>query len=99
VAQVVFHGRALADLQRIADFLALADPVSGAKTIDLVRDAISVLARHPLIGRPVEEEMRELVISRGRSGYVALYQYYELDDVVAVLAVRHQREQGYTESA
>jgi len=72
--------------------------VSGAETIDLVRDAVSVLARHPLIGRPAEDGMRELVISRGRSGYVALYQYYDRQDIVAVLAIRHQRELGYSES-
>jgi len=38
--------------------------------------------------------LRELVISLGRSGYVALF---EIDDpkTVTVLAVRHQREDDY----
>jgi len=49
-----------------------------------------------LIGRPVESNYRELVISRGRSGYIALYRYHETRDVVLVLAIRHQREAGYT---
>ena len=79
--------------------MASEDPGSGAETIDLVRDAVSVLERHPLIGRPVEDGMRELVISRGRSGHVALHQYYGEEDLVAVLAIRHQREQGYSGSA
>ena len=55
-----------------------------------------MLARHPLIGRPTEEEpLRELVISRGRTGYVALYSYEQAEDVVIVQSVRHQREAGY----
>lgn len=38
--------------------------------------------------------MRELVISRGSTGYIALYLYHEIRDVVTVLAIRHQREVG-----
>ena len=54
-----------------------------------------VLARHPLIGRPAEKGLHELLISRGKSGYAALYRYLEAADVVLVLALRHQREAGY----
>jgi plasmid stabilization system protein ParE len=50
---------------------------------------------HPAVGRPVGANLRELVISRGRTGYLALYAYDDLADTVAVLAVRHQRESGY----
>jgi len=35
------------------------------------------------------------VISRGRSGYLALYRYDEDRDRVLVLTIRHQREAGY----
>ncbi|HUX25319.1 MAG TPA: type II toxin-antitoxin system RelE/ParE family toxin, partial [Burkholderiales bacterium] len=38
---------------------------------------------------------RELVIARGRTGYVALYDWLEPIDAVVVLALRHQREAGY----
>lgn len=37
---------------------------------------------------------RELVIPFGRRGYVALFEI-EGDDVVTILAVRHQRESDY----
>jgi plasmid stabilization system protein ParE len=37
--------------------------------------------------------VRELVISHGRDGYVALYRVRA--GTVVVLAVRHQREAGY----
>jgi hypothetical protein len=36
-----------------------------------------------------------LVISRGRTGYLALYRFLPLLDRVLVVALRHQRESGY----
>ena len=63
--------------------------------VHLIAEAVDVLANHPLMGRPVEQGLRELVISQGKSGYVALYSYEREADVVLVLAIRHQREAGY----
>lgn len=56
-----------------------------------------LLETAPDIGRPLPEmpELRELVISFGDSGYVALYRYERADDAVYVLAFRHQKEAGY----
>lgn len=99
MARLIYAGRALADLERLTDFLLDTDPVAAAATIELVEEAVSVLRRHPLIGRPAEAGLRELVISRGRSGYVALYSYEQALDTVLVLAVRHQREAGYVGDA
>jgi hypothetical protein len=48
-----------------------------------------------LIGRPVEDGQRELVIGRAARGYVALYRYVAAIDTVFLLAVRAQREDGY----
>ena len=95
MALVAYSGRALRDFERIFDFLAADDAVSAALAVADVGDAISVLARHPFIGRPAEEGLHELVISRGKTGYVALYRYLEASDVILVLALRHQREAGY----
>jgi hypothetical protein len=39
--------------------------------------------------------MRELVISRGKTGHVALYDYDPDGDVVVIVALRAQREAGY----
>ena len=63
--------------------------------VDVIADAVEVLARHPLIGRIAEHSLRELVISRGKTGYIALYDYDADDDRVVILAVRAQREAGY----
>jgi plasmid stabilization system protein ParE len=83
------------DLDRLTEFLLEAAPDAAVEVVDLIVDALTVLARHPLIGRPVHSGLRELVISRGHSGYLALYSYDEQADVALVLAVRHQREQDY----
>ena len=77
-----------------ARLTVLEDAAPGA--VDLIFDAVDALVLHPLIGRPAEDGLRELVISRGKSGYVALYRYNEALEIVFVLAVRHQREAGFT---
>ncbi|MBU6467259.1 MAG: type II toxin-antitoxin system RelE/ParE family toxin [Burkholderiales bacterium] len=95
MAKLSYSERALADLERLTDFLLEVDPVAAASTVDLIAEAVDLLIRHPLIGRPVERGLRELVISRGRTGYVALYSVEDAYDAVLVLAIRHQREAGY----
>lgn len=95
MAKLSYSDRALADLERLIDFLVEVDPVAAASTVDLIAEAVGLLIRHPLIGRPVEYGLRELVISRGRTGYVALYSVEDEHDAVLILAIRHQREAGY----
>ena len=55
-----------------------------------------MLAKHPEIGRPVEDlpsEIREWVIEFGQGAYIARYEYDEKQ--VVILAIRHGRELGY----
>lgn len=96
MAEVVYCRRAFADLERLADFLIKDARQAAVTAIDVISDGIEILARHPFVGRPCEEGLRELLISYGKSGYVALYSYEQKQDVVLVLAIRHQREAGYS---
>jgi plasmid stabilization system protein ParE len=57
--------------------------------------AVEDLAAHPLLGRRVHGDIRELVISFGQPEYIALYQFVVPHDEVRVLALRHQREIGF----
>ncbi|MET1084743.1 MAG: type II toxin-antitoxin system RelE/ParE family toxin [Burkholderiales bacterium] len=91
-----YSARALADLDRLLDFLAEQDATVAVDAAGLIADAVSVLARHPYIGRPVRGDLRELVISHGRTGYVALYRVQPRRERVEVLVVRHQREAGFS---
>lgn len=95
MAQVVFSTEALADLERLSEFLVEKAPEAAADTLSYMLDAVGILAGHPLVGRRVEEELRELVVSRGHSGYLALYVFDAARDVVRILRIRHQREAGY----
>lgn len=74
------------------------DRKAAADTLPILERGLAILKDHPLIGRRVEAGLRELVISRGRTGYVALYDYRLLQDTVIVHAIRHQREQGYPQT-
>ena len=97
MAAVVYSARALAHLERAFEFLAESDPRAALKAATAIQSAVSTLAAHPLLGRRVEGEIRELVISFGKSGYVALYRFLPHLEVVRVLAIRHQRELDYPE--
>ena len=96
MARVKYAAGAWRDLERIFEFHAEEDPQRAAQIVSLVTGAVDMLTEHPLIGRRAEEGMRELVISHGRSGFLALYRFREVEDVITILAIRHQREAGYT---
>jgi hypothetical protein len=44
-----------------------------------------------------EGGLRELIISRRRSGYLARHEFDQVRDMVMVARIRHQRESGYSE--
>ena len=83
------------DLERIAVWLRHHEVEHAQTRADEIVGALDVLAGNPLIGRPVHEDKRELVMGRGSHGYVALYRYAAIADTVVVLAIRAQREGGY----
>ncbi len=97
MASVSFTACALTDLDRLFDFLAEHDPGAADHAAHAIVDATRILRDHPLIGRPVRGDIRELVISSGRTGYVALYRLKRGNARVEILTIRHQREAGYRE--
>ncbi|RYF80156.1 MAG: type II toxin-antitoxin system RelE/ParE family toxin [Comamonadaceae bacterium] len=95
MSRVTLHAQAQRDVIRLTDFLFDSDPAAAVETAELLRHALRILERHPAIGRRVSARIRELVIHRGRAGYLALYRVSSDDQEVEVLAIRHQRESGY----
>lgn len=94
---IVFAEEALTDLERIFEFNAERDPAVALQHLAKIRDAVLILRDHPQIGRIAERgsTLRELIISQGRDGYVALYEHAVEERLVRVVALRHQREAGY----
>ena len=95
MAQVVYSAYALENIERAMQFLREKNPELAVASAAAIRSAVENLATHPLIGRRVEGDLRELVISYGATGYIALYRFDIQRDQVRGLALRHQREVGY----
>ena len=86
----------LLDVARLHDFLAPKSRDAAKRALKAIRQGIKALAKHPEVGRPVEElpsEFREWAIEFGHGAYVALY-HFDGKQIV-ILAVRHGREAGY----
>lgn len=83
------------DFDRILDHLAQYQVENPALRIREIIEAFNVLEYNPMIGRPSNNDKRELVIGHRSHGYVALYRYVVEVDTVFILAVRSQQEAGY----
>ena len=95
MATVVYSARALDHIERAFQFLRDKNPDAAQNAVTAIQSAANNLAAHPLVGRRLEGELRELIISYGHSGYIALYRFVIACDEVRILAIRHQREVGY----
>lgn len=97
---VRFTEEAEADLLRLYDFQLEQDPHStelAQRALSRIVQAIELLKQFPFTCRKMSAHnpyLRELIISFGAAGYVALFEI-EPDHVVTILAVRHQRESDY----
>jgi plasmid stabilization system protein ParE len=103
VATVVYSSRALAHLERAfehlrsesSEHLRSENPDVALAAAAAIHSAVESLTAHPLLGRRIQGDIRELVISYGQTGYIALYRFVVSKDEVRILAIRHQREIGF----
>ncbi|ARU32446.1 plasmid stabilization protein [Sulfuriferula sp. AH1] len=94
---VRFTPAAAKDLQRLFDFLAVQDVKAARRARTAIAKGLEFLRMFPFSCRKASPEhplLRELIISFGTNGYVALF---EIEDsrTVTVLAIRHQREEDF----
>ena len=92
-----------ADLERLFDYvferelhIAGGDPTRASEALDAIRRGLDTLRRSPFTCRKAGEDalLRELLIPFANSGYVALFEIVERNEVM-VMAVRHQLEEDY----
>ena len=95
MARVELAPEVLDDFDRFFDHMARPEVADAPARIGEIVQAIQILTRSPLIGRPLKGSKRELVIGRDRRGYVALYRFVASIDTIFVLAIRNQRGSGY----
>ena len=95
--QVRFTKAAKEDLQRLYDFLLKNDLQAACRAREAIGKGMDFLRDFPFSCRKVMPDnpfLREIVISFGASGYVALFEI-EDNETVTILAIRHQREEDY----
>ena len=95
--KVIITPGAASGLKRCRRFLTEKNPRAARRAADAIKQALAGLGEYPEIGRPYPQTpgLRELLIAFGDSGYVALYRHEAAENVVVVLAFRHQKEAGY----
>ena len=92
-----FTPEAKEDLCRLYDFQLEKDLVAAEKAFDAINQGVLFLQKFPFSCRKATVDnpfLRELLISCGTSGYVALSEI-DNENSVTILAVRHQREEDY----
>jgi len=85
------------DLERLFEFLAADDFPSAVRARDAIEKAYDFLESMPFACRKAEASnpfLREMLISFGPAGYVALFEV-EDEKTVTILAIRHQREEDF----
>ncbi len=85
------------DLLRLYAFLLEADLRVAKRALEAIDKGVDMLKSFPFTCRkadPANPFLRELLVSFGSSGYVALYEI-EDNKTVTILAIRHQREVDY----
>lgn len=85
------------DFLRILDHLVDLQVENPEQRIGEIIEAIDILENNPLIGRPADSGLREFVIGRGSRGYIVQYRFIPEIDTVFVLAIRSQKEAGYSD--
>ncbi len=95
MATVVYAARSLDHIERAFQFLRDKNPDAVPDAVMAIQSAVDNLAAHPLAGHRLEGELRELIISYGQTGYVALYRFVVSRNEVRILAIRYQRELGF----
>lgn len=101
--KVQFSCAANEDLDQLFDFVVQRelDSETGdlnipARALQSIKDGIRFLESSPFACRKVGANpfLRELIISFGNSGYVALFEIVD-NTTVIIGAIRHQREDDY----
>lgn len=85
------------DLLRLYEFQLERDLIAAERALESITKGLELLRDFPFSCRKATSDnpfLREMVISFGNAGYVALFEI-ENEKTVTILAVRHQLEEDY----
>jgi plasmid stabilization system protein ParE len=95
--EIRFTKAARDDIKRLYAFLLEHALQAATHVLEAINKAMELLKTFPFTCRKAKADnpfLRELIISFGANGYVALFDIEE-DKTVTILAVRHQQEDDY----
>lgn len=93
--RIRYTSEAEKDLLKIAEFeFKATGDTRGADHLQLM---LKNLADNPNIGTKYDEHMgiRQIHVPFGKSGYSALYKVHDVIEIIGVLRIKHQKEDGY----
>ena len=96
IYRIRFTKQAREDLKRLYAFLLTKDQQAAKRALEVIHQAIEAIKFFPYTCRKALDDnpyLRELVISFGAFGYVALFEIE--DEQITIIAVRHQREDDF----
>lgn len=85
------------DIERLFEALLEIDWYTAERAMNAIDKATEILEAFPFACRKADPNnpfLRELLVTFGKSGYVALYEI-EDERTVTILAVRHRREDDF----
>ena len=92
--KLAFLPEAVADIDRLFEFLMKANPLAAQKAMLAIDEGIALLEESPFLGIEMSEDpsYRQLFVPFGKSAYVLRYRIHAEADTLIVVRVWHGRE-------
>lgn len=93
VTQIKWLPEALADVERLHQFLSEKSPSAAARAAAIILDGANQLQQMPRLGRPMSDDTgrRELFMTYGSGAYVLRYMI-DNQQAVVIIRVWHSKE-------
>ena len=98
MGKIVLTSNASSKLKAISGFYETRDEAIAERAIGTIVAAFQILRKFPEAGRPWRGSLtrREIIIPFGEQGFVSLYEIDREQNEIVILAIRQQREAGYS---
>jgi len=90
VAKIKWLPEAVADTERLYQFLAELSPKAAMESAAAILGIVRKLRRFPKLGAPMEDERREAYVAFGAGSYVVRYRI-DTEGTVVIVRVFHSR--------
>lgn len=91
MAKIKWLPEAIADTERLYQFLAEHSPKAAAESAQAILGIVRKLRRFPKLGTPMDDERRETYVAFGAGSYVVRYRI-DAEGMVVIVRVFHSRE-------